>query len=314
MKHLVFTAIISVMLVMTACTTSNSYTRNVQQETKTVDSSNKENIVYQPLLVSDKLPSNVDEQSGMVRYKNLFWVNNDSDCMPSLFAYNKKGEQKYEVKVKNAKNLDWEDLAEDDKYIYIGDFGNNFGVRKNLRVLRVKKEDLGDEEISEVEADKITFEWADQQEFNARKQSHDYDCEAFFAYGDSLYFFTKNWANLKTRMYAMPKTLAHHKLQPKAELDVDFLVTGADISSDGKTIALIGYKNFLTYLMLISNFKNNQFFNGKHLRIDMSPLGGAQTEGVVFGENDALYISTEATLLPQALYRVEWEQWKDLLK
>jgi hypothetical protein len=38
-------------------------------------------------------------------------------------------------------------------------------------------------------------------------------------------------------------------------------------------------------------------------------MGGAQTEGIIFGENDSLFISTEQTKLPQSIYKVEYEQW-----
>jgi len=271
-------------------------------------------IVYQPVLVSDALSEKVNEQSGIVWYQNLFWINNDSDCDASLLAYNCKGVVEKEVAITNAKNIDWEELADDSDYIYIGDFGNNFGNRKDLRVLRLSRKKLEECKSSQTEIEAIGIEWADQSDFSRRKHKHNFDCEAFFAYGDSLFFFTKNWANLKTKIYSSPKSLGNYSLRPKAEFDVNFLVTGADISSDGKLVALIGYKDFCTYLMLFFNFEGTHFFRGKSLRIDLSPLGSAQTEGIVFGQNDSLYISTEETKIPQALYKVEWEQWSEKLK
>lgn len=266
-------------------------------------------IVYQPVLISDSLSVKVNEQSGMLWYKNLFWVINDSDCEPKLYAYNNRGEIKKEVEITNAKNIDWEDLTADQDYIYIGDFGNNFGCRKDLRVLKMKKKDMGSSQLSSNEVNAINVEWADQDDFSRRLQSHDFDCEAFLSYGDSLFFFTKNWANYKTRMYSTSKNIGARKLKTKAEFNVDMLVTGADISSDGKLLALVGYKNYLSYLVLFYEFEGTDFFGGKSIRIDLSPLGGAQTEGIVFGENDSLYISTEQTQLPQSIYKVEYEQW-----
>ena len=197
-------------------------------------------IVYSPELISDQLSPKVNEQSGMVWHKDLFWVINDSDCLPELLAYDMNGELKKNLHISNASNKDWEDLAEDEQYIYIGDFGNNRGARKDLRVLRVLKSDM--DKQTELVVDSITFVWADQQDFSKRNMKHDFDCEAFFAYGDSLYFFTKNWANKKTRLYSMPKLPGNYQLKPIAEFDVDFMVTGADITADGKTVALVGYK------------------------------------------------------------------------
>lgn len=303
MKYLILSSLFS-LLFLGAC---HSNKLNNEQLNVSNDS-----IVYQPVLVSNSLSVKVNEQSGMMWYNNLFWINNDSDCKPVLYAYDKNGVIEKELEITNAKNIDWEDLADDQDYIYIGDFGNNFGDRKDLRVLRLAKSDI--ENSNQVEIEEIGIEWTDQNNFSRRKQNHDFDCEAFLSYGDSLYYFTKNWANLKTRMYVSSKKTGHENLKTKAEFNVDMLVTGADISSDGKLLALVGYKDYLSYLILFSEFEGTDFFGGKSLRIDMSPLGGVQTEGVVFGENDSLYISTEETKLPQSLYKVEWEQWKEKLK
>ncbi len=262
-------------------------------------------IVYSPELITDQLPKSVNEQSGMVWHKNLFWVINDSDCLPELIAYNKKGKLKKTIHISNASNKDWEDLAEDENYIYIGDFGNNRGARKDLRVLRVLKSDM--DKQTELSVDSITFSWADQKNFEKRNMKHDFDCEAFFAYGDSLYFFTKNWANKKTRLYSMSKLPGDYQLKPIAEFDVDFMVTGADITTDGRTVALVGYKNYRTYMMLFTNIEGENFFAGNALRLDLESLGGSQTEGLVFTDKNELFINTEETKQPQALYKVKWQ-------
>ncbi|RXQ93939.1 hypothetical protein EO244_10200 [Ancylomarina salipaludis] len=263
-------------------------------------------VVYSPELISDQLSPKVNEQSGLVWHDELFWVINDSDCPAELLAYDLSGELKRTLKIKNAANTDWEDLAEDENYIYIGDFGNNRGARKDLRVLRVLKSDMVKQ--NKLMVDSSTFAWADQQDFSKRNMKHDFDCEAFFAYGDSLYFFTKNWANKKTRLYSMPKQAGDYQLKPIAEFNTDFMVTGADITADGKSVALVGYKNFRTYMMLFTNIEGLNFFAGDALRLDLESLGGSQTEGIVFTDENELFINTEETRQPQALYRVDWKR------
>lgn len=300
MKYLIHSSLF-LLLLLSACHSNKLINEQVKVS--------KSSIIYQPVLVSDSLSAKVNEQSGMMWYKNLFWVINDSDCEPKLYAYNNTGEIIKEVRISNAKNIDWEDLADDQDYIYIGDFGNNFGCRKDLRVLKLKKKDIGGSELSNIDADVIDVEWADQEDFSKRLQNHDFDCEAFLSYGDSLFFFSKNWANYKTRMYSASKNIGAQKLKAKTEFNVDMLVTGADISSDGELLALVGYKNYLSYIILFSEFEGTDFFGGKSIRIDLSPMGGAQTEGIIFGENDSLFISTEQTKLPQSIYKVEYEQW-----
>ena len=260
-------------------------------------------VLCSPQLISNQLPKSVNEQSGIAWHKNLYWVINDSDREPELIAYNKKGKLKRTIHINNAHNKDWEDLAEDENYIYIGDFGNNRGSRKDLRVLRVLKSDMKNKEVA---VDSITFAWADQRTFRKRNMKNNFDCEAFFAYGDSLYLFTKNWTNKKTRLYSMPKIPGNYKLKPITEFNTNFMVTGADITADGKTVALVGYKNYHTYMMLLSNFEGQNFFSGNALRIDNESLGRAQTEGIVFTDKNELFINTEETRLPQALYKVDW--------
>ncbi len=290
---------------------SNKKTENTNKE---IRSENSKSIQYSPVLVSNNLSKKVNEQSGLVWYQDLFWVNNDSDCAPSLYAYNKIGDLKKEVQISNFKNIDWEDVTDDKDYIYIGDFGNNYGARKNLRVLRVSKSSFGTQHISSVEAEEMPIAWADQDVFAPRKQNHDYDCEAFVEYSDSLYFFSKNWADHKTRMYVASKELKAQNLKVKAKFDADLMITGADISSDGKVLALVGYKNYRTYVLLFSSYKGTDFFSGKHLRLDLNSLGSSQTEAIVFGENDALFISTEETKKAHAIYEIEWQKWADKLK
>jgi len=299
-----FLSLIISLVFFVGCNTNAKQNKNRENLT-----SKNQSKTYLPKLVTDQLAKEVEEQSGMVYYNNLFWVNNDSDCPAELYAYDLSGKLKKTIKILNANNIDWEDLTDDEDFFYIGDFGNNFGIRKNLRILRVAKSEIGESEKIELNADIITFDWKDQIDFKKRKHDHDFDCEAFFSYGDSLYLFTKNWANYKTRMYVMNKKLTHHSLQPKMEFDIDFMVTGADISSDGKNLALVGYKDYKTYMYLFANYSELNFDQGKQVRIDMSPLGGAQTEGVVYDDADSLFISTEATKQPQALYKVDWEQW-----
>lgn len=298
------------------CTASCDMQSKKQKEKaeKQVKIENFNSILYDPILVSDSLSQKVNEQSGLVWYQDLFWVNNDSDCAPSLYAYNKNGALKREVEISNFKNIDWEELTDDQKYIYIGDFGNNFGARRNLRVLRVSKSNLSTQAISSVEAEEMPINWEGQTVFVPRKHNHDFDCESFVSHGDSLYFFSKNWADYKTRMYVASKELKSQNLKVRAEFDADLLVTGADLSSDGKMLALVGYKDYRTYVLLFSDYKGTDFFSGKCLRLDLSSLGGAQTEAIVFDENDSLYISTEETKKAHALYQIEWRKWADKLK
>lgn len=307
MKNFQFIALIFIVGIV-ACNRKSNISESPVNTRASHFISTNEDVVYTPVLISNNLPDKVNEQSGLVWYNNMFWINNDSGNSTSLFAYNSGGELVREVEVINTENVDWEDLTDDSNYIYIGDFGNNYGHRKNLKVLRLAKSDFGNGDAP-VEVEEIAIEWSDQTQFSNEAHKHNFDCEAFFALGDSLYFFSKNWDDKKTRMYSSSKELGAYKLDPKGEFNTEFMVTGSAISSDGKVMALIGYKDYITHLMLFTGYEGVDFFSGSSFHVNLTPLGPAQTEAIVFGENDMLYVSTEKTILPQSLYKIEWKQW-----
>ena len=69
----------------------------------------------------------VPEASGIVksrRHAGVFWVHNDSGNPPSLFAIRADGRVVREFRLE-VPNIDWEDIAIDDKgHLYVGDIGN----------------------------------------------------------------------------------------------------------------------------------------------------------------------------------------------
>ena len=270
----------------------------------------KTTIDYSPTLISQTLPSIVEEQSGMIWWKGLIWVINDSGNNPCLYAYDKSGELKQTVTVANAENIDWESLADDDTYLYIGDFGNNEGNRKDLKILRIKKS-LISEDDAKVNAEFIYFSWADQTDYTGEQELHNYDCEAFFAYKGLLYLFSKDLEDSKTRIYTVSNKPGTYSLSPITTIDTQFSVTGADISPDGKTIALVGYQNLVnSYLFFIYNLDQMNWESAKTVRIHLTSLFAAQTEGIVFDDNNQLFVTTEKTFLASpSLYQINWTKF-----
>jgi hypothetical protein len=95
----------------------------------------------------------VTESSGLatsLRYPNaltgILWTHNDSGNPPYLFATDRTGAARACFEVDNATNVDWEDIAEGPgaggNSLYIGDFGDNDGVRTDLAIYRVAEPDV----------------------------------------------------------------------------------------------------------------------------------------------------------------------------
>ncbi len=241
------------------------------------------------------LPDDLLEISGLLKYSNLFWGFNDSGGSPELYGFNTSGEIEKIVKVDNGINSDWESIAQDDQYIYIGDFGNNSGARQDLKILKISKEDVGDSEEGEVNAETIEFSYATQTQFGYPGKSTPYDCEAMIEFGGSLYIFSKNWAEGTTSTYKVPKESGKYVLNPLDTFNVKGLVTGADISADSTKLALLGYENYHAFIWLFSGFSDDNFLQGKAEFIPLPDLKDAQTEGICFSGNDTLLISCEET-------------------
>jgi hypothetical protein len=87
------------------------------------------------------LPSTISETSGLLFFNGKLITHNDSGNTAQLFEVDTTSLQLTRtVTVLNAENIDWEDLAQDDAYIYVGDFGNNSGTRTDLVIYRINKQ------------------------------------------------------------------------------------------------------------------------------------------------------------------------------
>ena len=269
---------------------------------------------YQLDLIGN-LPAIIKESSGLAYDQNRLFTINDAGNMPQLYQIDTlDGKVLRHWVIRDMTNIDWEDLTQDEQYIYIGDFGNNNGDRTDLRILRIEKIALNGADT--IIADTITFSFSDQTDFTPNQNNNDYDCEAFFALGDSLYLFSKNWVNQKTRLYSLPGSPGQHIAQLQDSLAVGGYITGADIDEEG-VVTLIGYTELSTFLWLLFDYPGNHFFSGNKRPINLgTPLTNSQTEGIVFSSNGEGYISAEElsvfnfTISPR-FFRFTTLQWTD---
>ena len=107
-----------------------------------------------PSTVVGKLENNkIDEASGIARsqrYPDVFWVTND-DGPSVLYAIDGTGKHLGRVKIKDASNRDWEDLAsfslDGTPYLIAADIGDNDGKRKDVRIYVIEEPEAGDEKV-----------------------------------------------------------------------------------------------------------------------------------------------------------------------
>ena len=239
------------------------------------------------------LSATLNEISGLIIYDGLFWGFNDSGGKDELYGFDHSGEIMREVEIDDADNDDWESITQNEKHIFIGDFGNNGGHRKNLCIYKIKKKDLDNEKKQKVEAKKIEIEYASQEEFGYSHLSTPFDCEAMVEFEDNLYIFSKDWAERTTVSYKIPVKRGKYKLHAVDTFDVHGLITGADINPDKNRLALLGYENYKAFIWLFSGFEGDDFLSGKAQLIQLPNLDNAQTEGICFLGNDSLLVACE---------------------
>ena len=86
--------------------------------------------------VSYDLPNKLEEISGLEKIEDEFYGFNDSGGAAEIYKFTSKNpiEITQTIKLKNASNVDWEEMAMSDKHLFVGDFGNNLGMRSDLKV------------------------------------------------------------------------------------------------------------------------------------------------------------------------------------
>jgi hypothetical protein len=259
-----------------------------------------------------KIPYQLRECSGIIYYNGGIWTHNDSGGGAEIYKLDiTTGEILQTVHIANARNVDWEDIAQDSLFIYIGDFGNNNGTRNDLCVYQLPKSLIIPKRYSEVNATKISFRYADQEDFTSRPRNHNYDCEALLSNGDSLYLFTKNWQDLNTRLYSLPAQPGDYLLIPQDTYRVNGLITGADRDPETGVITLVGYQDFVSFVSLLFDYPERCFFSGNKRRIDLPDFVFVQTEGVASYSDGNVLISCEESALPQGIFILNVALWTD---
>lgn len=251
------------------------------------------------------LPANMNEVSGNVQAAGNWYMHNDGGDGSVFYRFNPEtGATTQEVKLKNASNKDWEDIAASSTDIYLGDFGNNNNDRQDLGIYKVPISQIGNsgsESISDNEWSFIPFTYEDQTDFSTvPTDSTVFDCEAMIFFNGKLHLFTKNRRDYTTSHYVVNQ--ATGKAEKLETFDTKGMITGADLSPDGKVVALLGYNlqglpTVFAWLLWDWQQGSDLLFSGNKRRIELgSALVTGQAEGIGFKDSRTGYITNERTV------------------
>jgi len=205
----------------------------------------------------------LDEISGLAashQHEGVLWAINDSGNPARLLAINRRGRLLARFEVSGARNIDWEDLAsftlQGKHYLLVADTGDNGGKRKDI-ALHVF------EEPSTLEDAVLRPAWT----IRARWPDGPRDCEAVAvdaAAGQVLLVSKKrNPPDLFTlplakargvrearrigRLAGVPQASAELRRNDPKLARLFPQVTAADLSPDGRTLAVLTYGSVLFY-------------------------------------------------------------------
>lgn len=260
------------------------------------------NAISQITNVEEKfdLPIILSESSGAIFFNDKLIIHNDSGNENRLYELDTiSGLVTRTVTVTNATNVDWEDIAQDDTSIYIGDIGNNSGDRTDLKIYKINKSNYL---ISNnVTAEIINFSYSDQIDFASNPNNTEWDAEALISFdSNNLILFTKNWVNGITKAYSIPKNNGTFTINPLiTTLTSGGLITGATYNPSTEKVYSIGYNSVLQPFVWVSeNFTNNEVFSGTNTQTFLTSLGFEQLEAITHIEANRYFITSESFNIP----------------
>lgn len=205
------------------------------------------------------------ETSGIAASRSrpgAFWVHNDSGNAPELHLMSAEGARLATVAVERVRNVDWEDLAAFDldgkRYLMVADTGDNGGLRRTLELIVVEEPATITDGLSLTPAWTLRFRWPD----GAR------DCEAVAvdaAAGEVLLVSKKRVPPELYRLALRPegggvqtarrigrlRGIAQPSAADLAQNPVygryRAQITAADLSPDGRTLAVLNYQAAYLY-------------------------------------------------------------------
>lgn len=250
--------------------------------------------------VTGSLPASLYESSGLENGPDrTLWTHNDSGNEPIIYQIDSTGKILREVRLANAANIDWEDVAQDDRgNLYVGDVGNNSNARRNLAIYRISAIDLALSDT--VSVDTIRFSYADQRAFPPANNELNYDVEAIFWVNDSIHIFTKNRTspfNGWVYHYMLPDQPGSYVITKVDSFNTggaqkeNFWITAADVSDDGKKMVLLSSDK----MWIFSCYLEQDYLKGFGLRVGLGSL--TQKEAIAFVGGTRLMLTDEQFII-----------------
>ncbi len=255
-----------------------------------------------------KLPAGpATENSGIVASRtneDLFWMHNDSGDEPRIYPVRRNGSsyagERYPdtpgVLIGGAINCDWEDIAVlADGTLVVADVGDNRNDRRDLCIYVVPEPSPQAGRTTFLK--KVFFRYPDRSTTPAPPDDFNYDCEAVFSLGKSLYFLTKHRSDTATKVYRLSDFSAGvtHDIELLGRFELGGQAVGADALADGSKVVVTTYDTLWL-------FDVEDPDDPLRKPVGRLPFRGDNVEAVCFDGPERVLFADEATAL---LYSAE---------
>lgn len=259
-------------------------------------------LILQPLA---KLgPGANKEVSGIVKSRSqpgVFWTLNDSGDEPRVYPVHADGTVVPSIRypeipgvlIAGAINSDWEDITADASgHIIVADVGNNTNARRDLTLYWLEEPECDEGRTGFTR--KQIVRYPDQTARPPAKTERNFDCEAVFTVGDTVYLLSKDRSDTFTKLYRLDdlRPDAVSTLTYVDRFDCGGQATGADATPDGLRLAILTYDRVWVFER---TELTQPFFAGRVLtRRYAYPDGKSDSESICFESPDSLLIADEA--------------------
>ena len=261
---------------------------------------------YKIAILSDSL----QESSGLTNLDGRLFSFNDSGNTSEIFEITPGSSYIKKTFQTGLRNIDWEAITNVGENFYVGEFGNNLGTRKDLKIYQIpfRNDSLVVDSIKT-----IPFFYPEQTDFTPKNINNNFDAEAMIFSDGNIHLFTKEWITNTVSHYVIDKNLTDNQPAQKIEsFETGFVVTDASFFEN--KLYVVGYtKKASVYMMIFEKDETGNLFFNKPLK--KFSLGRAfnigQIEGITATEK-GVYISGErfnikVKKVPQSLYFIPFK-------
>ena len=261
----------------------------------------------------------INEASGLAlshREDGRLWTMNDGGSPPDIYALAPDGTMHGSVRLANASNVDWEDMASFEfdgvALLLIADVGDNFAKREHVTLYIVEEPDLSTPEVKT--SWQISYQYPDGPQ----------DAEAVAVDASEQLVYVLSKRTIPVKLFSIPLTHtagAENEVvtakylgdvtsipQPTqddldralAEQNWHWQATAMDFSADGRTAIILTYRAVYLYDRQIGE----TWLDALQRSPDVFELGSIRGAEAASLSHDHLFVTVEAIRAP--LYRIHY--------